>query len=51
MSDSFLLLNKMLTGGKTDLPRYTDMFVSPGNNEPEETKEEVFSRFDKLRRK
>lgn len=48
MSDTLAFLNRSMTGAE-NFPRYFDLI----NNiqEPEETPEEVISRFDALRRK
>ena len=47
VSDSLALYSQALT--REDIPRYVDMFKK--NEEPEETAEQIISRFDNLRRK
>ena len=54
MSDSLLLINTFisgLSGGNATLPRYADMFTDEAEQPQQETAEQVYHRFDKLRRK
>lgn len=53
MSDSLALSNKIVakaTGGEIEPPRYADL-LKPAPKKPEETPDQVISRFDRLRRK
>jgi hypothetical protein len=52
VSDSLALYSTWMTKGEVDVPRYADMFSNTKQEEkPQETPEEIISRFDKLRRK
>ena len=53
MSDSLALSNQIaakMAGGELEIPRYIDLFKQK-NKAPEETPEQIISRFDKLRRR
>ena len=50
MSDSLVLINTFLSRGEVDIPRYADMFVEQDEN-PQETSQQIISKFDVLRRK
>lgn len=49
MSDALALCNKILLRGE-NIPRYYDI-INRKEEKPQETAEQVISRFDKLRRK
>ena len=49
VSDSLALFTTMITRGEIDVPRYADAFKKV-NKQPQETSEQIISRFDKLRR-
>lgn len=49
MSDSFAILHTALTRGTVEVPRYSDLFKEE-QDQPQETQDQVVSRFDKLRR-
>ena len=54
MSDSLLLINSFITSlSKEDipaLPRYADMFESDNKPDNTDTADQIYHRFDKLRR-
>jgi hypothetical protein len=50
VSDSLALYTTMITRGEIDIPRYADIYKAVPQ-QPQETSEEIKSRFDKLRRK
>ena len=50
VSDSLALYTTMITRGEIDIPRYADIYKAVPQ-QPQETSEEIISRFDKLRRK
>ena len=50
VSDSLALYTTMITRGEIDIPRYADLYKAVPQ-QPQETSEEIKSRFDKLRRK
>jgi len=52
MSDLAILLLKAIAGKDIELTRYADLFnENEALNEPQETAEQVISKFDRLRRK
>lgn len=52
VSDSLAFYSTLMTKGEVDVPRYADVFSNTKQEEkPQETPEEIISRFDKLRRK
>lgn len=52
VSDSLALYTAFLTHGEVEVPRYSDMFNYTKHEEkPEETQEQILSRFESLRRK
>ena len=51
MSDALFLINTALTHGEIEIPRYVDIFEKQKEEQPTETAEQVYHRFDKLRRR
>lgn len=50
VSDSLALYTTMITRGEIEIPRYADIYKAVPQ-QPQETSEQIKSRFDKLRRK
>lgn len=50
VSDSLALYTTMITRGEIEIPRYADIYKAVPQ-QPQESPEEIISRFDKLRRK
>jgi hypothetical protein len=50
VSDSLALYSTWITKGEVEIPRYADIYKAVPQ-QPQETSEEIISRFDKLRRK
>jgi hypothetical protein len=52
VSDSLALYSTFLSKGEAEIPRYVDMFShTKQEDKPQETSEQIYNRFDKLRRK
>lgn len=49
MSDALVLISTQLSGGQAEIPRYKDLITDQAQ-QPDETVEQVYARFDKLRR-
>lgn len=50
MSDSLAFLNKIITRGEIEYPRYADL-MKPKEKVEEQSSEEIIHKFDSLRRK
>lgn len=51
MSDLLFLLDTVITRGEISIPRYANLFTDQETEtEPQPTTEQVYAKFDKLRR-